>query len=289
MGASAELWVVVLAGGEGQRVRAFTRDALGQPAPKQFCCFGSDRSLVRRALDRARRLTAAERIVVVVSDNQRRWWEVELTDHPRRNIVSQAGNRGTGIAILRATLEVSNRDPDAVMLVTPSDYEVLDDGILTAALTRTVDEARAGRRLVLAGMEVDAADPDLGWIVPGPRASGLARSVATFVEKPDREVARRLVADGALASSLMVAGTVRLLLDLYAWLQPGLMDRFAQRPLARALDPLPNLDFSRDLLEHSRSRLGVVAVPPCGWTDLGTPERLDRWRSRDARELAPAG
>jgi len=289
----ADLWVVVLAGGEGRRVRELTRDARGRPVPKQFCHFGSDRSLLRRTLERAARITTSERIVVVVCDPQRPWWEVELADHPPRNIVSQPANRGTGVAILHAALAITARDSRAVVLVMPSDHEVADEATLLEALVRAVDEARPGRRLVLAGMEPEEADPDFGWIVPTPHDSRPLRGVATFVEKPERDVATGLAASGALVSSFILAATGRFLLDLYQRRQPdllrGVLTQGADASAAgRDLDRLPTIDFSRDLLEHSRSRLGVVAVPPCGWTDLGTPERLRRWMNRHALELASA-
>jgi hypothetical protein len=47
---------------------------------------------------------------------------------------------------------------------------------------------------------------------------------------------------------------------------------------------MPDLDFSRDLLEGRESSLCVMRVPPCGWSDLGTPHRVGETVRRIARE-----
>ena len=298
MESRADLWVIVLAGGDGRRIRSLSRDALGRRAPKQFCRFGGDRSLLRRTLERAGRLARPEQIVAVVSDSQRRWWEIELADLPRRNVLSQPVNRGTAIAILHAASEISRRSPGAMVLVLPSDQEAVHEHVLLEGLRRTVEAARPGLRLVLAGMETEEVDADYGWIVPAPGEASRPRGVVAFVEKPEPDVAVRLARSGALVSSFMFASTVHLLLDLYEWTQPDLLRGFADHagPLAlpgsrrsAAYERIPVLDFSRDLLERSTWRLSVLAVPYCGWTDLGTPSRLQRWMEQQSIALAEAG
>jgi hypothetical protein len=51
----------------------------------------------------------------------------------------------------------------------------------------------------------------------------------------------------------------------------------APSPLERVYSRLPIMDFSSDLLERAARELRMLAVPPCGWTDLGTPDRIERW------------
>jgi hypothetical protein len=57
---------------------------------------------------------------------------------------------------------------------------------------------------------------------------------------------------------------------------------------------LPSIDFSRDVLELAPHATRITRCPPCGWTDLGTPMRLQRWIERcerltpSARGSAPA-
>jgi mannose-1-phosphate guanylyltransferase len=55
-----------------------------------------------------------------------------------------------------------------------------------------------------------------------------------------------------------------------------------RRNLAAVYEHVPSLDFSRDVLETSLRYLTVAAVPPCGWSDLGTPRRVAETFSRYA-------
>jgi mannose-1-phosphate guanylyltransferase len=291
-----DLWVVILAGGDGLRVQGLTRDERGNRAPKQFCRFSGDRSLLRRAVDRARRLVQSDRVVAVVRDSQRAWWEPELSDLPRENVLSQSANRGTAIAILHALETVGRRAHPGMALVLPSDHEVEDEDVLASTLGEMVQVAARTDRVVLAGMEAGEPDSEYGWIVPVSGAGRGARPVSRFVEKPEPDLAARLAAAGALVSGFMFAGTVSAMLDLYERAHPGLLDRFAKRAAANpsgALsgpwwEQLPAMDFSRDLLARSMRRLRVLAVPPCGWTDLGTPERLRLWLAQRAHTTAAA-
>ena len=68
----------MLAAGDGARVRELARTDDGLPAPKQFCRFGTDRSLLGHAMARAARFATPERVVVVVAKAHRPWWERDL-------------------------------------------------------------------------------------------------------------------------------------------------------------------------------------------------------------------
>jgi hypothetical protein len=88
--------------------------------------------------------------------------------------------------------------------------------------------------------------------------------------------------------SRVVANTARLL-DLFERSQPDLLRRYLEYFLAHATnDPasklifpsLPHVDFCRDIMEPAAARLRVFPVPTCGWTDLGTPPRVEEWLER---------
>ncbi|HEY6194857.1 MAG TPA: sugar phosphate nucleotidyltransferase [Candidatus Eisenbacteria bacterium] len=285
----SSLWVVVLAGGEGRRLASATVDPSGTHVPKQFCRFGSDRSVLTHALERAGRLVEPDRVVAMVQAAHRRWWEQELRGLPRTNVIAQRGNRGTAVAVLHALGEILQRDREAHLLVLPSDQEVEDERAWAATLRRAADAALGlPEHVVLVGVEPQA-DPDFGWIVPGERSAEGTRTVVGFSEKPSAVEAARLVRRGALCSAFVFAASSAAFLDLFSR-HP--CEPIAQR--ARALcgsvtefgsasateQDLPYSDFSHDLLEHAPERARVVSGAPCGWTDLGTPERLRRWLER---------
>jgi mannose-1-phosphate guanylyltransferase len=130
----------------------------------------------------------------------------------------------------------------------------------------------------LLGAAPESADTELGYIVPSERVDG-APHVKEFVEKPTGAHARELIAAGALWNMFIVAGSVSLLLDVFDrsfnFVEP--MRSALRQPvgaLSRLYGELPVVDFSRDVLAHCPELLRVLTVPPCGWSDLGTPQRV---------------
>lgn len=292
-------WAIVLAGGQGKRVRSLTTNAVGDPVPKQFCSFGTGVSLLRRAIDRAARIVSPQRIVTVVAPRHRQWWEPELSDLPVENIVVQPRDRGTAAGILLPLSGILRRDPDAEVVVVPSDHYVENEPRLRAAVLDAILAADGSDvRVVLLGIEPRACDTEYGWIVPvagnGP-GNVPARRVASFVEKPDGERARSLMRRGAVLNSFIFAASGAALLGIFEHAAPQLLGPFSDWPADASLGPLevemlyedlPTCDFSRDILERSCDRLWVVRAPDCGWIDLGTPARLRDFRG-SSREAHP--
>jgi mannose-1-phosphate guanylyltransferase len=292
MAAGPGPWVIVLAGGDGARLRALTTTRDGVAIPKQFCTFGNQRSLLATSLERARRLAPDDRIVTVVAAQHRTWWKAELEAFPRANVVVQPQNRGTALGILLPLLHVAARDPEATVAILPSDHHVEDELIVGSALQAAVSEAnRRPDRVVLLGMIPDEPEPSYGWIVPTGVEPGRARDVACFVEKPDRTQAVALMQAGALWSSFMMAARAQALVALFERALPEVTSAFwalrerrenleSSAVLDRIYADLRPRDFSRDVLESQRDYLRVLLVPSCGWSDLGTPQRVARWLGR---------
>ena len=287
------LWAVVLAGGEGTRVSALTRGPAGEPIPKQYCAFGSDEPLLRWALRRAEAVVPRSRILVVVVEHHRRFWRETLSDLPRENIVVQPLNRGTAPGVLLPALDILlRRDRDARLLVLPADHHVESEDVLRRALLAAARAAlRPGAPLVLLGMAGEDADREYGWILPSGEPSVGIRAVLSFVEKPATERSRELAGSGALANSLIFAFRGRTLVRLYRDALPELLRVLVpvvragcqEASLREVYDEIPSCDFSRAVLERCSSSLAVLAVPPCGWSDLGTPSRLVRFLGRQGQ------
>jgi mannose-1-phosphate guanylyltransferase len=208
-------WVVVLAGGSGERLRSVTAAASGRSIPKQFCRLGGRNSMLGITLTRAQGLTAANRILVIVRDKQRFLWESELADVPSENVLVQSQNRGTALALLRALLHVDgrDRDPNACLIVLPSDHLVDDELTLREVIRDAVDEARRSTgHVVLIGAPAGTPDPSLAWIIPGTRGKGRTRLVEGLVEKPSPAMAAKYARRGAFRNTLMLVGGMGALL-----------------------------------------------------------------------------
>jgi mannose-1-phosphate guanylyltransferase len=281
------LWAVILAAGEGKRVKDLTRDRRGLPAPKQYSLIDGGSTLLDATIERARRMTPPERIVAVVARQHRRWWATELAGLPTQNLIVQPENRGTAAGVLLPLLWVTGKDPEARLVFLPSDHGVASEETLHQAITEAVESTpRSNSEMVLLGMRPEGPETGYGWIVPDPCGESRFRRIACFREKPDRAAAAALFKKGALLNSFIVIAGARFLLDLYETSLPELWRSFQPvfdetrrgswvwEDLTSVYDSVPTLDFSRDLLEKSADSLWVHSVPACGWLDLGTPERL---------------
>ena len=123
------LSAVVLAAGSGQRLRSMAEAFHGSPRPKQFCTFGRPRSLLQETLRRLRGLVEPRRTFVVVDRTQRALAAAQVPATTGVRVVQQPCDRGTGTGALLPLLHVLLQDPEATVLLTPSDHAVGDPGL----------------------------------------------------------------------------------------------------------------------------------------------------------------
>lgn len=278
MSANDKSWAIVLAGGAGTRLSRLTTQG-GISTPKQYCSLRGGRSLMGDAIARAARIVPRKRIVVIVAEEHRAFWTPELAGFPAQNVVVQPRNRGTAAGVLLPLLTILDRDPGARVAVIPSDHFVEREEVLEASVRialSSLEEFQGG--LTLLGITPESPEPGYGWIVPA-ASERLLRPIARFVEKPEVEAARGLMSQGAVWNSFLMAGEAadlvrrfeRDLPQLAQYMRAAFRDETRLRTLYETLD---SEDFSRSLLQGREADLRLLVVPPCGWTDLGTPDRV---------------
>ena len=301
MSDSDNLWALVLAAGDGRRLRGLTTTRSGLAIPKQFCSLERGPSLLREALGRAAAVAAPERICAVVAGQHRHWWAGQLADLDPANLIVQPQNRGTAIGLLLPLITLLERDPQSRLVVFPSDHHVRDEARLARSLRyAAAPPQREWAEILLLGLEPTAPDPQLGYIVPHRLPGHTHHAVERFVEKPDAAGAQRLLEQGALWNTFIMAADGQSLLRLFERRCPDIVTavrdavcgEYGAAPgaaLAKLYETLPDLDFSRSILQGQEQLLRVLPVPDCGWSDLGTPERVAQALSalpRSSRETA---
>lgn len=285
------VWSVVLAGGDGTRLRALTTRPCGTSVPKQFCSLQGGPTLLEDAIARAAGVMDEERVCAIVAQQHREWWPQSLRRMPLNNIFVQPRNRGTAIGVLYSLLNVLAIDPQADVVLLPADHYVRDEATLRESLRFALARLERDRTApVLLGLKPDEVDADLGYILPGDLDPIGGRLVGRFIEKPTAQVAKDIIEAGGLWNAFIIVASAQSLLDLYMQrfapvvmemqvimnraTSAGLPPAAGWAVLAEMYERLPEVDFSRHVLEGRESKLRVVPVPPCGWSDLGTPKRV---------------
>jgi mannose-1-phosphate guanylyltransferase len=289
MTAHRSTWAIVLAGGDGTRLAALTTDAIGNSVPKQYCSLNGSPALIHQALQRAYRFAPRERVCAIVSRRHERHWRPLLRSVPGRNVIVEPRNCGTANGVLHCVLSILECDQHARVVFLPADHYVGDEDALANAVARAANSvSRIRNRLTLIGIQPDDTDPDLGYIVPGPPVNSDARRVEKFVEKPPTDVAQELIARGALWNSFIFAARATTLLALMrrrvpevvaamtSAFIPGEPRALREHGLEELYQRLPVIDFSRTIIQGAELALLVSTAPACGWTDLGTPQRVAR-------------
>jgi mannose-1-phosphate guanylyltransferase len=282
-------WAIVLAAGEGSRLRALTTTASGIAVPKQFCSLRGGASLLEEALQRAAAIAPIERISTVVAEHHADWWCRSLAGLAPANVFVQPQNRGTALGILLALLHIFERDPHARVVILPADHHVGEEPVLARALQQAVAAVRARPAdILLLGVTPEEPDPELGYIVPAGDVGLGSAPVAWFVEKPTVGEAQALIGRGGLWNAFIIAARATALLELFDRYDPGLLRRmrFAVRRANVSADSSTALvdlylrersvDFSRDIAQRYGAVFRVLRVPACAWTDLGTVQRVTK-------------
>ena len=160
-------------------------------------------------------------------------------------------------------------------------------------LKQAIGRVRAGLTdVVVFGVEPTAVAADYGWMtptVPAGLARGTFQPVAGFVEKPPLSQALDLFSSGAVWNTMLLVAKAKALLARYHQHLPflaGVLPRVADLRVEACetflqdwYPRLPSHDFSRDLLTPSRPLWLYTWPSTIGWSDLGTPERLEEWQS----------
>lgn len=288
---NSNLWGIVLAGGEGERLKGFIRERLGSDRPKQFCTFLGHRTMVEATLNRASLTIPHEYLILVGTEHQRQHLFRSLGDQTPGKILLQPRGCDTAPAILLPLLHVLHRDPQATVVILPSDQFVRPGRKLMTAVSDAAAHLTdvLSDSVVLLGAEATYPESDYGWIQPGSEITATGgrkiHRIDGFVEKPTEERAHRLMRCGGLWNTMVMvaraASLWRLISDFapdlaacFSELQPAIGTDRESAVLNRVYQTLPHANFSSMILTHCPERLLVVPIRNVLWSDWGRGERI---------------
>ncbi len=266
---------VVLAGGVGSRLWPVSRSFL----PKQFHKLLGDKSFLQETILRAGRVTKSSPIVVC-NDEHRFLVAEQFREIGAAwdQLILEPEGRNSAPAIALAAWQAARQDPDAILLVLPSDHLVRDEAAFAEAVAQAAAGAARGS-MVTFGVTPDRAETGYGYIEISDSKGGL-QPVLSFVEKPDAATAQTYVSSGKYMwnSGMFVFGAAAYLEELEA--HSPEMARATQAAIANAerdLDFLrPGKEFldspadSVDYAVMEKTANAQVVPVDFGWNDIGS-------------------
>ncbi len=283
-------WAVILAGGDGERLRPLTRLIAGDERPKQFCSFLGGETLLEQTRRRVALAVSPDQSLIAVTAAHEPFYATLLSELPPNQVITQPRNQGTAPAILYSLLRLAAVAPKASVAFFPSDHYFSDEERFMAHVASAFEGADLRPELItLLGIAPEEPEVDYGWIEPARRIPGQGASsfhrVRRFWEKPSLALASSLMARGCLWNSFVMVGRAQAFLRMICRAVPALYNKFAlvksalntvqEESRIRALySGLSSTNFSRDVLTKSAAELAVLPVSKVGWSDWGAPQRV---------------
>ncbi len=299
------LWAIILAGGEGVRMREYLKTRRGIDCPKQFANIIGTRSMLRHTVERVKRIVPLQRMRIVVNNQHLKYIHAEIPERDRKSLTVLPCNRETAVGILLPVVQIAAQDPSAFITVFPSDHFVKEEQRFMNFVEIAVDFVHhCPETIVLIGIPSKDADTNYGWIES---SSSFLRycgnrfySVIRFIEKPPEELAVTLHAKKGLWNSMVFAAQVKTLLGLYRKSMPKLNGRMetikslitSPNGLAQVdgqFTRLPSEGFSKAILEPNAKHLRVIRAEGVTWSDWGNQDRVVNDLSKMAIALYQPG
>lgn len=268
---------VIMGGGIGSRFWPFSRKTL----PKQFLdFFGTGRSLLQQTFDRFNKVIPTENILIVTNDLYADLVKEQLPELNPEQILLEPTRRNTAPCIAWAAYHIRALNPNANIVVAPSDHLILKEGEFLDAIEKGLTFVSQSEKLLTLGIKPNRPETGYGYIQIAEQAGDNFYKVKTFTEKPELELAKVFVESGEFYwnSGLfmwnvnsVIKAVEALLPELASKLIPG-KDVYGTPAEKAFIDEnfpaCPNVSVDFGIMEKADNV--YVSLGDFGWSDLGT-------------------
>lgn len=268
---------VVLAGGSGKRLWPLSREMY----PKQFMSLDTNGSLLQQTVERVGKY--AEETYIVTNSAQYEYVKHQLEGKIKEErILTEPIGRNTAPAIALACTHIQNEDDSSKILVMPSDH------LITENFFKIAKKAEAcTTQICLFGITPTHPATGYGYIMPG-EENGCGFNVQKFIEKPEQDIAKKLITDNCLWNSGIFLFDTTKMMEEYKTNLPEIYKHMSTpQDLLDNYHKLPNTSIDHGIIEKSRS---TIVFPFNGeWSDIGSWNSIYEILPKDENNNAMKG
>jgi mannose-1-phosphate guanylyltransferase len=275
---NSQNYCVILAGGRGRRLWPSSREA----CPKQFIdFFGTGRTQLQATYDRVIKLLPKENIYICTCKEYLDIARQQLPEVPERNVMVEPIHRNTAPTVAWAAMRIHKKNPEANVLVLPSDQMVLNESSFLRNVEIGFNYVSENDVLLVMGVKPTRPEPGYGYIQLGDLSCKPdVYAVKSFTEKPEREFATMFMQSGEFYwNTGIFQANVRYLLQSFEGIFPEVLRTLRYKKIEYTYEEemafvtenyprYPNISLDYAILEQGKN----VFVMKCdfGWADLGT-------------------
>jgi mannose-1-phosphate guanylyltransferase len=286
-------YAVLMAGGVGSRFWPISTAA----HPKQFHdMLGTGDTLIQKTFKRLNRFVPTENILILTNERYNAIVLEQLPEVTQAQVVLEPAMRNTAPCILYAALKIQKMNPDAVMIVAPSDHWIEDETAFSNDVIECFEKCEKEEVLCTLGIKPTFPNTGFGYIEYEKGAAEGLKKVLQFREKPNYETAKEFLAQGNfLWNAGIFMWSVKTIVNAFKKYQPVQYELFAcgtpifntdkEKAFIAINYPLAeNVSIDYSILEPSES---IFVLPATfDWNDLGTwgslYDKLDKDQNNNA-------
>ncbi|MFT3993691.1 MAG: mannose-1-phosphate guanylyltransferase [Dysgonomonas sp.] len=270
-------YCVIMSGGIGSRFWPFSREA----RPKQFLdFFGTGRSLLQMTFDRFKKIVPVENIFIVTNTDYKKMTIDELPELNPNQILLEPMRRNTAPCIALATYHINAINPNANIVVAPSDHLILKEEEFLSVIEKAYAFVNKNDTLLTLGIRPSRPETGYGYIQMSDETVDGVTKVKVFTEKPNIDLAKVFYESGEfLWNSGLFIWNAHTILEAFHTHLPEISNRFDKGLDAFGTDKekafidenfpfCPNISIDYGLMEKASNV--CVQAADFGWSDLGT-------------------
>ena len=288
--------LVIMAGGIGSRFWPMSTSQ----CPKQFLDItGTGRTMIQQTFDRFESIIDMNHVWVVTSENFHSLVAEQLAGIHSQHILLEPCMRNTAPCIAYVSWKILKEDPEAEIVVAPSDHLVLNVAKFQKAVKRGFEFIGQGNRILTLGMQPSRPETGYGYIEQGEEQEKGIHRLASFREKPDLPTAIQYLQKGSYTwNSGMFMWTAKTIVNelrkyvpqiaqVMDAIEPTMFEAEEQEMVNRLFPTCEKISIDYAVME--KTEIAFVQPAEFGWSDLGTWGSLHTLTPQDECQNAVIG